>query len=161
MSNAGRVPAVPSRATRAVSALYLVLGIVGSAVAVAGDYPGLPLGIDLGLSSADGVWLGWGSGVSAPWPLLVALALTGVGGLGRRWTVPGLGLACLSGGLMEPIFWEANTGTKGAAIATLVWFNVVLPAILITLGVRDQRRQRWGRQQPTRRNRNVLGTDRP
>lgn len=142
MSSAGKAPTLPSRATRAVSALYLVVGIVGSAVAVAGDYPGLPLGIDLGLTSAGGVWLGWGSGVSAPWPLLVALALTGVAGLGRRWTVPGLGLVFLSGGLMEPIFWEANTGAKGAAIATLVWFNVILPAMVITLGVRDRWRQR-------------------
>jgi hypothetical protein len=157
----GRSPArAGGRATRAISALYLVGGIVGSVVAVRGDYPGLPLGIDLGLTSATGVWIGWGSGVSAPWPLLVALALTGVAGQGHRRTVPVLGLMFVSGALVEPIFWEANTGAKGAAIATLVWLNVVLPAMLIVLGARDWRRSGSSGHPTAQRDRNVLGTDR-
>jgi hypothetical protein len=112
MSNSARAPVGPSRATRAISALYLVGGIVGSVVAVTGDYPGLPLGIDLGLTTSGGVWIGWGSGVSAPWPLLVALALTGVAGLGHKRTVPVLGLIFVLGGLIEPIFWEATPGRR-------------------------------------------------
>ncbi len=131
-----------SPSVRTTSALYLGTGIVGSVVALAGDYPGIPLGIDVGLTSPQGVWVGWGSGVSAPWPMLVALALTGIAGLGPRWMIPSLGLMFASGGLMEPIFWEANTGALGVGIAALVWLNVVIPLVLVTAWVGALRRER-------------------
>lgn len=128
-------------AVRTLSALYLATAIAGSTVALTGDYPGTPLGIDLGLTSAQGVWLGWGSGVSAPWPMLVALALTGVAGIGPSWTLPLLGLMFATGGLAEPIFWDAGTGALGVGIAAVVWLNVVIPVVLVGVWFRTRQRK--------------------
>jgi hypothetical protein len=136
-------------ATRAASALYLAAGVVGSVVALTGDYPGIPLGIDLGLTSAQGVWVGWGSGVSAPWPMLAALALTAIAGRGQRWVVPTLGLMFVAGALMEPLSWETVTGSGGRWLAVLVWLNVALPLGLIGTGIRDvQTSGAHGRRSP-------------
>ena len=129
-------------AVRTLSALYLATAIAGSMVALTGDYPGTPLCIDLGLTSAQGVWVGWGSGVSAPWPMLAALALTGIAGRGPRWVVPTLGLMFVAGALMEPVSWETVTGSGGSWLAVLVWLN-------IGAGIRDVRTSgAHGRQSP-------------
>ncbi|HSG79304.1 MAG TPA: hypothetical protein VLD62_06980, partial [Acidimicrobiia bacterium] len=102
-------------------------------------HPGVPLGIDPGLTSVQGVVLGWGSGVSAPWPLLLALLVVGVGRRGPQIAVPLLGLVFLAGALMEPISWDAAGGSHGIGLAVLVWLNVVVPAALIAVGIGSRR----------------------
>lgn len=136
---AGRAPRTPVRVS---AAIYLALGAAGSMVALSGDYPAAPFGVDLGPAGAAGVLIGLGSAVSAPWPMLAALAVSAFGGRGPGALVPVLGSLFLVGGLAEPVFWDAAAGALGAGLATLVWCNAIAPVILLAAVAVPPRRSR-------------------
>ena len=116
--------------------VFAASSAVGAAVSVKEGIRGEPFGIDLPGSVGMHIAAGWGSGLSAPWPL-EALAL-GVA-LYARPGVPwarnvsvGLGAVMLLGTLIEPVTWGRRSRSRLTAAAISV--NLVTAVTLLCTG---------------------------
>jgi hypothetical protein len=128
-----------------MSFAYIGLGILGTVIGVAYELKGRPLGISTQFSMLVDAIAGWGTAISAPWPMLAMLGL--MNGPLRRSGSTKRGLLILAalfflGGLVEPITWSRSLRSGNVLITSLVLGNIVLPAGLVWLCLR-----------------NVLGTD--
>jgi len=89
-----------------------------SAVAIRENLPGEPLGIRVPISVKTGILTGWGSSVSAPWPMPVVGLLTvrglshGKAGSKPAYVCAALGAAGLVGILIEPNTYRARNWTS-------------------------------------------------
>jgi len=129
-----------SRLLRPMSSAYIGLGLLGTVIGVAYQLKGRPLGISTPFSVSFDAIAGWGTAISAPWPMLAMLGLM-TGPLRRsEWTKRGLLILValfFVGSLVEPITWSPLPQGANAVIAMVVWGNIVLPAGLITLCLRN------------------------
>jgi hypothetical protein len=97
-----------------------------SVVAIREGVPGEPLGIRIPLSVPAGILVGWGSALSAPWPMPVVALLVAARRPGRDQTAgpalvcAGLGVAGIVGILIEPNTYNAKSwspATRRAVVA--------------------------------------------
>lgn len=124
--------------------LFTAATVFGSMVAIRRDLAGEPFGIRLTLPVPTAVTLGWGTALSAPWPmpaaaLVAARRASRSTGPGPGLVQIGLGTAGLIGGLGEPVVRTANrqTSTVRAAIA----INLLAAGALIAAGLRQASRK--------------------
>ena len=88
-----------------------------SVVAIRERVRGEPLGMRIPLSVSTGILVGWGSAVSAPWPMpVIAIAAARQAGLdghtGPALVCTGLGVAGIVGILIEPNTYNAKSWTR-------------------------------------------------
>lgn len=109
----------------------------GSVVAARENVHGEPIGVGLPISVPAGLVAGWGSGLSAPWPMS-ALAL-----MSATWPRKSSGRVCaligagvIVGTLIEPVTWQHTSPL--ARIAVLC--NLFAGGALLREGVRAQSR---------------------
>jgi hypothetical protein len=120
--------------------LFTAATLCGSMVAIRLDLAAEPFGIRLALPVPAAVALGWGTALSAPWPMPAA-ALFAVRHA-RRSTGPGpglvhigLGTGALIGGLGEPVLRSAHRQTK--TVRAVIAVNLLAASILIAAGLRQ------------------------
>lgn len=123
-------------------ALLLAAGIFaastafGAAVSLKEHVRGAPLGIDLPGSVGVHLAAGWGSGLTAPWPMpALALGAAVCAGPEVRWARPtcaGLGMAIIVGTIIEPVTWGRRPSSPMTVAA--VSLNLVAAAALLTAG---------------------------
>jgi hypothetical protein len=118
---------------------YLVLGVIATPVGVVRGIPGEPLGFGVPVATLQGAVFGWGTGISAAWPMLIALWIVGIMGKGPRWALTPLSGAFLIGGLLEPATWNAYSGRLGTTLAVIVWLNLLVPGFLLLAGLHRSR----------------------
>jgi hypothetical protein len=129
---------VSDRLAVAAAGLFAVCSGLGAAVSLREDIPGEPLLIRVPGSVAVHLAIGWGSALSAPWPMPVAAlgaaiwARPGLGWPAR--TLLGIGVAGLAGILVEPATWGRRS--RRAAVAAMVPLNLASVAALIWAGRR-------------------------
>jgi hypothetical protein len=115
-----------------------------SVVAVRDKVPGEPLGIAIPLSVPTGILVGWGSAVSAPWPMPVAALIAafrqvkGKGVVGPALVCAGLGVAGIVGILIEPNTYKTQSWTP--AVRRTVVAHIVTSATLAGVGMWHLRR---------------------
>jgi hypothetical protein len=118
------------------AAIFAVSTAFGAAVSVKENVRGEPLGIDVPGSVGVHLVVGWGSGVSAPWPMpALVLGAAVCGGPDARWvrgTFVGVGTAVLVGTLIEPVTWRRRSWSPLAAASVLL--NLVSAVALLTAG---------------------------
>jgi hypothetical protein len=83
----------------------------GSIVAIRGNVEGAPLGVRLPISVPKGVAVGWGSGLSAPWPMPVIALIAALRSGGSESPVPAricgtVGASVILGTIIEPVTWS-------------------------------------------------------
>jgi hypothetical protein len=128
----------PVRDRHAVAAagLFAICSALGAAVALREDIPGEPLGIRVPGSVAAHLATGWGSALSAPAPMQVAvLAAAFLARPGLAWprrTLTGIGVAGFAGMLVEPVTWGRRSRSR--AVAAMVPLNLASAAALIWAG---------------------------
>jgi hypothetical protein len=132
----GRGPHASRRALVGVALGYGACVAVCSYVAVRDGVPGRPLGIGVPLSVPTSLVAGWGSGVSAPWPMpVIAVVAAWQAHDARRGpaTVAAVvGVASVTGHLIEPVTWQPSTRTPATTGAIVV--GVLSAALLATAG---------------------------
>ena len=99
-----------SRPLVIAAAAFAASTALGSVVAARGNVEGAPFGVRLPISVPTGLLVGWGSGLSAPWPMpAVALiaALRGGPTAGRICAMIGAGV--IAGTAVEPVTWSYTT----------------------------------------------------
>ncbi len=110
----------------------------GAAVSLKEDVRGAPLGIDLPGSVEAHLAVGWGSGLTAPWPMpALALAAAVRAGPEVRWARPtcvGLGIGILVGTIIEPVTWGRRPSSLLTAAS--VSLNLIAAVALLTAGRR-------------------------
>lgn len=128
----------------AASSAFAGACALGSAVAVRHDLPGEPLGIRLPITVPQGLLIGWGAGVAAPWPMpLAALISAWATGRAKESKVPGLlcgalGLACIAGTFVEPVTRRPASWTRGVGAAIVS--NLATSAMLTAVSLRYAKR---------------------
>ena len=117
-----------------------------SVVAIREKVPGEPLGIRIPLSVSTGILVGWGSAVSAPWPMPVAALYAAARQAGRD-RVPGpalvcagLGVAGIVGILIEPNTYNAKSWTSATRRAVVA--HVATSVTLVGAGIWHLRHSR-------------------
>jgi hypothetical protein len=117
-----------------------------SVVAIRENLPGEPLGIHLQISVPSGIAVGWGSAVSAPWPMPLAgllatrrFAQTG-GGPGPGLVGAGVGLGGIVGILLEPNTYRPKSWAPATCRAVLL--HVGASAALAATGMWHMSRAR-------------------
>jgi hypothetical protein len=128
------------RGMLAAAVLFTVATACGSTVAIKRDLAAEPFGIRVPLPVLAAVALGWGSALSAPWPMPAAALLAAL--RGGRSTGPGpglvhigLGTGGLIGGLGESVVRTARSQT-GPVRATIA-INLLAACALIAAGLRQ------------------------
>ncbi len=118
--------------------IFAASSAFGAAVSHKEDVRGAPLGIDLPGSVAVHLAVGWGSGLTAPWPMpALALGAAICAGPQVRWARPtckGLGIAILVGTIIEPVTWGRRPSSTLTAAA--VSLNLIAAVALATAGRR-------------------------
>lgn len=116
--------------------LFAACSAFGAAVSLKHDIRGEPLGIDPGGNVGQHLAAGWGSGLSAPWPMQ-ALALGAA--LYARPGVPwarnvsvGLGTVMLLGTAIEPVTWARRSRSPLTVVA--VSLNLLAAVALLSIG---------------------------
>jgi hypothetical protein len=116
--------------------IFAASSAFGAAVSLKEDVRGAPLGIDLPGSVGVHLAVGWGSGITAPWPMpALALAAAACAGPEVRWPRPtcvGLGMAILVGTMIEPVTWGRRPWSPLTAAA--VSLNLIAAVALLTTG---------------------------
>ena len=145
------------RALRAAALGFACATGYNSVVAIRETLPGEPLGIRIPLSVSTGILVGWGSAVSAPWPM-PAVALFAAARQAGRDGVPGpalvcagLGVAGIVGILIEPNTYNAKSWTPATRRAVVA--HVVTSVTLVGAGIwhlRHSRTVEAGEQKPRR-----------
>jgi hypothetical protein len=134
------------RALRAAALGFACATGYNSVVAIRENVPGEPLGIRVPLSVSAGILVGWGSAVSAPWPMPVAALLLAARQTGRVGVVApvlvcaGLGVAGIVGILIEPNTYNAKSWTSATRRAVVT--HVVTSATLAGTGIWHLRHSR-------------------
>lgn len=125
------------RPLRGAAALFLASTAWGAAVSLREDLVGEPLGWRAPGTVATHLAVGWGSGLSAPWPMVaMVLVDAGRGSRGRpagRWSVV-IGVALVAGVLVEPVTWGRRAWTP--LVASTVIANLSTGALLVLAGRR-------------------------
>jgi len=119
----------------------------GAVVSIREDVPGEPLGLRVPLTVSAGVVLGWGSGLSAPWPMPAAALLVAAdphrsAGPTAGRVLAAIGAGVVTGTLIEPITWQPQRWTP--ATASAIGLNLIAAVILIRLGRRPAAAERGG-----------------
>jgi hypothetical protein len=114
---------------------YGAATVLGARVAVREDVPGEPLGVRVGGRVATQLAVGWGAGVSAPWPMAVAALGTALrAGRGPGTAAIALGAATVAGQLVEPVAWGRRPSSP--AVTRSLALNLVTSAGLVLAGRR-------------------------
>jgi hypothetical protein len=145
------------RGMLAAAVLFTAATAYGSTIAIRLDLPGEPFGIRISLPVPAAVALGWGTALSAPWPMpavaLVAARRAGRSiGSGPGLVHIGLGTAALVvGGLAESVMRTPRnqSNTVRAAIAV----NLLAACALIGAGLRQVLRRPGPRDRTNARQR--------
>src|SRR6478672_11639191 len=125
---AERPSSTVSRPLVIAAATFAASTVFGSVVAARGNVEGAPFGVRLPISVRTGLLTGWGSGLSAPWPMPVAALIAARRGgptAGRICVLIGAGV--FVGAAIEPVTWSyrsllnhvvmiATLGSGGALI---------------------------------------------
>jgi hypothetical protein len=124
--------AVAERRLMGAVALFVASTAWGAAVSVREDVLGEPLGWRAPGEVATHLAIGWGSALSAPWPM-VAIAFADAvrndpGRRAGRWCAV-VGVAIFAGVLVEPATWGRRARSR--LIASTVVANVLAGALLI------------------------------
>jgi hypothetical protein len=128
------------RALVIASSVYLAIAGLGTWLAIANDIPARPMGLRTGLPVAWDFAIGLGSGLSAPLPMLIALAVLAVSVARRqsrrslRW-IGFLAWCFLVGMLVEPIPVEAIRGEQEPLVLGITVANVLLPIAILGLTI--------------------------
>lgn len=106
--------------TRCLLALHAVVTAVSTAIAVGRDLRAAPFGVATGRTASFDAVIGYGTAISAPWPIATA-----------AWIVPAPGLRLAApvfmiGQLSEPIVWRRRTW-RDPVLAVSVICNLILP----------------------------------
>src|SRR6476620_7029659 len=99
-----------SRPLVMAAAAFVASTVFGAVVADRGNVQGAPFGVRLPISVRTGLLAGWGSGLSAPWPMPVAAVIAAHRGgptAGRICVVIGAGVVV--GTLIEPVTWHRTS----------------------------------------------------
>ena len=114
------------RAPLLAAGIFAAATAFGAAVSLKEDVRGAPMGLEVPGSVGMHVAAGWGSGLTAPWPMpALALGAAVFADPEARWARPtlvGIGIAILVGTAIEPVTW----GRRGRSplIAAAVSFNL-------------------------------------
>ena len=122
----------------AVAVGYAAAAGHGALVALRDDVPGEPLGVRAPGRVATHLVIGWGAGVSAPWPMAVtalALGLRTRPGSGTGTACIALGASTLAGQLVEPVAWGRRPSSP--AVPRAVALNLAAGAALVLAGRRS------------------------
>lgn len=118
--------------------IFAASSAFGAAVSLKQGVRGAPLGIDLPGSVAVHLAVGWGGGLSAPWPMpALALGAAVCAGPEVRWARPtyaGLGIGILVGTIIEPVTWARRPSSPLTAAS--VSLNLIAAVALLTAGRR-------------------------
>lgn len=122
------------------AALLVASTAWGAAVSLREDVVGEPLGWRAPGTVATHLAIGWGSGLSAPWPMVAAVLLDAARDrpgrrAGRSCAV--VGAALVAGVLVEPATWGRRASSP--LIASTVIANLSTGALLILAGRRAAR----------------------
>ena len=99
-----------------------------TAVAIRDGLPGRPFGIRAPLSVPQGILVGWGAGVAAPWPMPVAALMVAARVTNRpadfRPTLvcAGIGVAGIIGLLIEPITYAQSSWSPATRASIALGF---------------------------------------
>lgn len=122
------------------AALFIASTVWGAAVSLREHVVGEPLGWRAPGTVATHLVVGWGSGLSAPWPMvatvLVDAAWHSPGRPAGRWSAV-VGAALIAGVLVEPATWGRRAHSP--LIASTVIANVSTGVLLILAGRRAAR----------------------
>ena len=124
------------RAALLAAGIFAASTAFGAAVSVKEDVRGEPLGIEVPGSVGMHLAAGWGSGLTAPWPMpALALGAAVSADPEARWVRPtfaGLGTAIFVGTIIEPVTWgrRARSPLTAAAVA----LNLLAAASLLAAG---------------------------
>lgn len=136
---------MPAR-RRLVAALLFALSTAWCAVvSLRAGVRGEPLGIQVPGSVRDHLLCGWGTGLSAPWPM-VAVALGDA--LRRRHddgpdrTPAVIGAAMTLGTAIEPVTWGRRARSR--TVTSAIGLNLLVAAALIRAGLRPSAGHRTG-----------------
>ena len=132
------------------SVLYMIIALIGAAVAILESRPSDPGGVSTGLPVLQDFLYGNGTAMSPPLYMLAAQAIFTILALrrDRRGTfgVGGLTIAGLLFGvgmLVEPILLEIfNPATFDLFQALIVIALIVVPLVMLVFGIREWRRRR-------------------
>ena len=123
---------------------YLAHAAVATWAAVLNDIPGRPFGIETGLPIAWDFAFGFGTGLSAPLAMLIALAVL-TASVARNQSrrsmaaIGFLGWCFLVGMLVEPIIWDVIRGEQKALVTAIVVANLAIPVVIVGLTIRIAR----------------------
>jgi hypothetical protein len=96
-----------SRPLVIAAAAFAASTVCGSVVAARGNVEGAPFGVKLPISVPTGLLVGWGSGLSAPWPMpVVALIAALRGGQTAGRICAAIGAGVIVGTVIEPVTWS-------------------------------------------------------
>lgn len=139
----------PLKRLVACSLVYMVIALIGAAVAIAEHRPSEAGGWTTGLPAARDFLYGNGTAMSPALYWLIAQAiLTRLATRNGRWGAVGvIGLSVLGllygvGELIEPIVFEASNAFEKTIIAGLI----VVPLVMMLLGILE-----WGRRRSAQR----------
>lgn len=121
------------------AALFVLSTAWSAAVSLREDVVGEPLGWRAPGSVATHLAVGWGSGLSAPWPmvaLVVADAARESSGRSAGTWCARVGMAIFGGVMVEPVTWGRRAYSP--LIASTVIANLVTGAVLIRAGRRAE-----------------------
>src|SRR6478752_8029475 len=110
MTDAERPHSTVSRPLVTAAAAFAASTAFGSVVAARENVEGAPFGVRLPISVRTGLLAGWGSGLSAPWPM-PAVALTAAlrGGPTAGRICAAIGAGVIAGTAVEPVTWSYTT----------------------------------------------------
>ena len=107
VDSAAEHPISSRRPLLIAAAAFVASTAFGSVVAARENVEGAPFGVKLPISVRAGLLAGWGSGLSAPWPMpavaMIAALRGGTTG-GRLCAVIGAGV--IVGTVIEPVTWS-------------------------------------------------------
>ena len=113
------------RTLRAAALGFAGATAYNSLVAIRERLPGEPLGIRIPLSVSTGILVGWGSAVSAPWPMPAAAIAAArhaarAGSPGPALICAGIGVAGTVGILIEPNTYNPKSWTRATRRSVVV-----------------------------------------
>ena len=111
-----------------------------AAVSLKKDVRGAPFGVELPGSVGVHLAVGWGSGLTAPWPMpALALGAAVIAGPKAPWARPtavGIGLAIVVGTVIEPVTWGRRA--RSPLIAAAVCLNLLSAVALLRAARRPE-----------------------
>src|SRR5262249_11786478 len=132
----------PDRALLAASLAFAGAAVLGSAVAIREDLPGLPCGVSISLPVPAGLLAGWGAGIAAPWPMPAAAVIAAARSQRTqphaltRALCAGLGIARVLGPAIDPVPRRPRSWSPTTRLA--IAFNIAASAALIVTGLRHR-----------------------